>query len=116
SGFDSVLIDNFQGAYTAVSHLVENGHQKIGLIGSQPDAYPSIQEREQGYRAALFANGIQEAFIESSPLLRDEAFDATLRLMNDHPEITAIFASNDTMALGVYGALREMNLSIPDDV
>ncbi|HEX2621407.1 MAG TPA: LacI family DNA-binding transcriptional regulator, partial [Phototrophicaceae bacterium] len=45
--FDSVVIDNINGAYKAVSYLIDQGHRHIGLVGSTPDAYPSIRERRK---------------------------------------------------------------------
>ncbi len=114
--FDSVLIDNLNGAYTAVSHLVENGHKHIGLIGSHPDAYPSILEREQGYLNALQQHGIKHTYIEHCKLERNEAFDATLRLMERASHVTAIFACNDHVAIGVIGAVQEAGLNVPDDI
>lgn len=116
TAFDSVLIDNYRGAYLAVSHLIENGHRTIGLIGSTPDSYPSIMERRQGYLAALAHHGITDSFIEDSELLRPDSFQATLRLLKRFPEITAIFACNDNVAIGVMNALREVGLDIPGDV
>jgi LacI family transcriptional regulator len=116
ANFDSVLIDNFQGAFTAVSHLIENGHTKIGLIGSSYESYPSIMERGQGYYAALFQHGISETYVAPSELSRESACQAAIQLMNQHPEVTAIFAANDIVALGVLGALREMGFDVPGDV
>jgi LacI family transcriptional regulator len=116
AAIDSVLIDNGGGAFTAVSHFIENGHRRIGLVGSCPDSYPSILERRQGYLAALKQHGITETYIENSNLLRPDAFQATLRLIERCPEITAIFACNDTVAMGVIDALRQLELAIPGDV
>ena len=114
--FDSVLIDNIKGAIGAVSYLIENGHEHIGLVGSQPDAYPSILERRQGYLLALDQHGIDHTYIEDSALDRADAFAATLRLLKRHPDITALFACNDNVAIGAMNAVREFGMSIPDDI
>jgi DNA-binding LacI/PurR family transcriptional regulator len=113
--FDSVLIDNVNGAIQAVSHLIANGHRNIGLIGSQPGSYPSILERRQGYLTTLAQHGL-EPFIEDSPLWRSDAYEATHRLLARAPEITAIFACNDEVAIGVLNALQERGLRVPEDV
>jgi LacI family transcriptional regulator len=113
--FDSVLIDNVNGAVKAMSHLIANGHRNIGLIGSQPGSYPSILERRQGYLTTLAQHGL-EPFIEDSPLWRSDAYDATHRLIARAPEITAIFACNDEVAIGVLNALQERGLRVPDDM
>lgn len=116
AAFDSVLIDNFGGAFSAVSHLIANGHRNIGLIGSHKDTYPSIAERRQGYLAALADAGVERTFIEESSLERADGFQATIRLLRRAPEVTAIFACNDNCAIGVMNAVREMGLHVPGDV
>lgn len=116
TAFDSVLIDNMNGAYTAVNYLIENGHQHIGLIGSQLDAYPSILERRQGYLAALHHHDITHHYIEESELSRADALAATVRLLDRAPQITAIFACNDNVAIGVMSATQSMGLTVPEDL
>ncbi len=112
--FDSVLMDNFGGAVNAVSYLIDHGHRHIGLIGSNRDSYPSILERRRGYVAALTQAGLVDRYIEEGLHNRASAFDATLRLLRRHPQITAIFACNDESAIGVMNAARLLGYSIPD--
>ena len=114
--FDSILSDNLNGAIVAVNHLVENGHVCIGLIGSSPDDYPSIQERRAGYLRALAQHNITETYIEDGPLTRQGAYDATLRLLRRAPEVTAIFGCNDRAAIRAMLAARDLGLGVPDDV
>ncbi|MCA9913845.1 MAG: substrate-binding domain-containing protein, partial [Anaerolineae bacterium] len=114
--FDSIVTDNVSGAVMAVSHLIENGHEHIGLIGSSEHSFPSIRERRQGYLEALFINGIAQTYIEEGDLQREDATLATFDLMQRAPQITAIFACNDDAAVGVLRALSEMNLRVPQDV
>lgn len=114
--FDSVLIDNFHGAEIAVNYLLDAGHRHIGLIGSEPDAYPSISERRRGYLAALSGRGITDTYIEDGTLERPDAFEATVRLLRRSPQITAIFACNDSVAIGALNAVRHLGLTIPDDI
>lgn len=113
--FDRVLVDNVSGAIKAVKYLIAAGHHNIGLIGSEPDSYPSIAERRQGYLAAIEQHHL-EPFIEESILERPEAYEATKRLMSREPGITAIFACNDNVAIGVVNALQDMGLRVPDQV
>lgn len=113
--FDRVLVDNVSGALKAVKHLIAAGHRNIGLIGSEPDSYPSILERRQGYLAALAQYNLKP-FIEDSVLDRPEAYEATKRLLARAPEITAIFACNDNVAIGVVNALQDIGLRVPDQV
>lgn len=115
--FDSILIDNRQGAACAVNHLIENGHRKIGLLGSHEDDYPSIIQRRESYIHTLARHGIHDLYIEESSLNYDVAYDATLRLMTKHPDITAIFTCNDQIAINsVIPALDSLGYSVPDDI
>jgi LacI family transcriptional regulator len=111
-----VVIDNINSAYAAVTYLIEHGHTRIGLIGSMPDGYPSIRERRKGYMRALKHNNILETYIEDSLLNREGGYNATCALLRRAPEITAIFACNDEVAMGVLNAAREMGRTVPDDL
>lgn len=114
--FDSVLTDNINGAYAAVTHLIGHGHQHIGLIGSRPDGYPSIRERRKGYLRALKHHRINHIYMEDGLLNRDSAAQSTLTLLKRCPEITAIFACNDEVAFGVLDAARVMGRDVPRDL
>ena len=113
--FDRVLVDNVSGAIKAMKHLIAAGHRQIGLIGSEADSYPSIAERRQGYFAALEQYNLKP-FVEDSALDRSEAYEATKRLIARVPEITAIFACNDNVAIGVMNALQDVGLQVPDQI
>lgn len=114
---DSVLIDNLQGATIAVTHLIENGHRKIGLIGSNIDDYPGLAQRREAYCRTLKRYNIEETFIEESNLQSPVAYDATIRLMTKYPDITAIFSCNDEIAAkSVMVALQQLNYKVPEDV
>jgi LacI family transcriptional regulator len=113
--FDRVLVDNVSGAMKAVKHLIAAEHHHIGLIGSEPNSYPSIMERRQGYLAALAQQHL-EPCIEDSALERPDAYEATKRLMARAPGTTAIFACNDNVAIGVVNALQDIGLHVPDQV
>ncbi len=113
---DSILTDNVNGAHTAVNYLIEQGHTRIGLVGSLPDAYPSIRERRKGYSRALKHHGIREMYIEDTPLTGEGGYDGATRLLKRCPEVTAIFACNDEVAFGVLRAAHDLGLKIPADL
>ena len=115
-GFDSVLTDNLNGAFAAVEYLIQQGHRAIGLVGSLPDAYPSIQERHKGYLRALKHYQIGETYVESGPLTQAGGYEATRALLARAPEVTAIFACNDEVAFGVLGAADDLGRVVPDDL
>lgn len=116
SVYDSVITDNLMGAYHAVKYLIDLGHTRIGLVGSTADGYPSIRERRKGYVKALRSAGIQDEYIEDSPLSRAGGYNAAIALLQRTPSISAIFACNDDVAMGVLSAAREMGRVIPDDL
>lgn len=110
---DSVVTDNLNGAHAAVTHLIEQGHRHIGLLGSRPDAYPSIRERRKGYMRALKQHGITDTYIRDGPLIREEGYDGLRALLNQYPQITAVFACNDLVAIGALDAARDMGIDVP---
>jgi LacI family transcriptional regulator len=114
--FDSVVIDNVNGAYTAVSYLIEQGHRCIGLVGSEEHAYPSVRERRKGYTRALKHHAIECAFIEDGPLTREAGYEATIRLLERAPQVTGIFACNDEVAISVLNAALDMGREVPRDL
>ena len=114
--FDSILIDNVVGATSATNLLIELGHKHIGLTGSNPKSPPGVFERRINYQNALRKAGIHDEYIEDCGLSRGEAYQATNALLQRYPQITAIFSINDDSAIGVMNAVRDMGLSIPDDI
>jgi LacI family transcriptional regulator len=113
--YDSIVTDNRQGALLAVNHLLEHGHEHIGLIGSHEKSPPSIQERRAGYLETLGSHGLKP-YIEASDLARQPAYEATQTLLLHSPQVTAIFACNDEVATGVMQALRDMGKRVPEDI
>ncbi len=115
--YDQILPDNFQGAYAATTHLIAQGHRQIGLIGYQAGCFPGIAERFRSYWQALHDHGLApDDYVEPFPLEMTAAQEATRRLLQRAPEVTAIVACNDPAAFGVYQALYDLGLRIPDDI
>ena len=115
--FDSVVIDNTPAATMAVEYLIKHGHKRIGLIGWNEKAPPSIQERKMGYMQALQKHSLCDTFIQPSTVVdREDGRKALLGLLERFPDITALFACNDLVALGAMSAARELGLKVPDDL
>lgn len=117
SSFDSIQIDNYGGAYAMVRHLAGLGHRQIALIRG-PKENVDAQERLRGYREALRSLGL-----EPSPVLEiegdfseDSGYRAGRHFLKLKPRPTAVFAANDSMAIGCLFALREAGAQVPDDV
>lgn len=116
SDFDVIVTDILAGVYDAVTYLINRGHRRIGLLSSTPDRYPSMREWQQGYLNALADHGIEEIYIEESLLHRPHVYEAALRLLKRAPEISAVFACNDEMAVAAMRAAHDLGLHIPDDL
>ena len=114
--YDSVVTDNVQGASEAVQHLIAQGHRHIGLVGTLPHTYASIEERRTGYRQALNDHGITEVYFGDSRCQVDQACEATIKLLRRHPQITALFGGNDVSAIGVLRAAQALDRKVPDDL
>ena len=115
--YDSVLSDNFEGAYQAVTHLVQRGHRHIALVGGHPQAYPSIQERQAGYQRALKDHGIADRYLAECHIVDTaEIVEATARLLQGSPQVTALFGVNDDVAITAMDAARDLGRRLPDDL
>ncbi len=105
------------GAAEAADHLASNGHTRIGFI-SGPANYRSSAERRAGFSEALAARGIKldPALTAQGAYSFESGIQCGTALLTRNPRPTAIFASNDEMAAGVYWAAHQMGLRIPDDI
>ncbi|GIF06872.1 LacI family DNA-binding transcriptional regulator [Actinoplanes siamensis] len=99
---------NFAGAHRATRHLLELGHRRIAMIAGAAELRCS-QARLDGYRAALGSGGL----VERGNFDHASGLAAGLRLLARDDRPTAIFASNDNMALGVYEAARQLGVAVP---
>lgn len=114
--FDSVLIDNAPGTGLALNYLIKLGHKNIGLIGTHPYSPPSVLERRDEFIRLLESHGLRTTYIEDSELVQRSGYEVTKKLLNRAPEVTAIFAGADIVAIGAIQALHEMGLHVPRDV
>lgn len=114
-----VLIDNVQGGIIATNHLINCGHKNIAFIGGDIK-HPSISDRLSGYKQVLEKNNIkinQKLIHTASPYPnRQYGYDAAKELFSNNKYITAVFACNDAMAIGVMQYLKEAGYKIPADI
>ncbi|MGZ0712688.1 LacI family DNA-binding transcriptional regulator (plasmid) [Coraliomargarita sp. W4R53] len=108
---------NWAGGLAATRHLIELGHRKIAMV-SGPQELLCSRARLHGYRAALEEAGIplDPTLIEGGKFEYDTGVAAGTKLLSRDDRPTAIFASNDLQAFGVYEAARARGLSLPHDV
>ena len=115
-GIPTVGSDHARTGFLAMQHLLDLGHRRIGTIIGPRDRQ-ATQTRLRGFQRALLAANIEFSpdLIEESDWLVEGGYAATRRLLERVPDITAIFAQNDMMAVGILGALRELGMRVPQD-
>lgn len=111
----TLAFDNRTGARRLTEHLLALGHRRIGYVAGPADR-TTTRHRMEGHRAALAAAGVPEGPAVHGRYDRPSGYEATAELLRLDPELTAVVAANDTVALGVCAALRDRGLAIPDDV
>jgi LacI family transcriptional regulator len=114
---DLIFVDNVAMAKTAVSYLIEKGHRRIGMIAGLENT-PPRQDRIRGFREALRDHNLalEETLIQDGDFTETGGYQGMKKLLRLDPRPTAVFASNDLMALGAMLAMREENLRIPEDI
>lgn len=113
----AVLIDNRGGAAEAARLLLALGHRRIGVV-TGPKQLVTVRQRLGGAAGALADAGIElpdDAIVEGD-FSRDGGEAATARLIEQRPDLTAVFALNDLMARGSLLALSKAGRVVPDDV
>jgi LacI family transcriptional regulator len=100
----------------ATSHLVERGHRRIATVTGPLGRHATVG-RLDGYRKALEEAGIEfdAELVGRGRGEIEEGRRATMDLLGRRPEVTAVFAQNDLMAIGVLAALRELGRGVPAD-
>ena len=116
NSLDSVVTDNVAGAFAAVEHLLAAGHKDIALIGTEPESYPSILARREGYVQAVASLGLKSHIIDSSCPLTDAAAVLGVEYMRRHPEVTALFGANDVTTVTFLEAARDAGFRVPGDI
>lgn len=114
AGADLVANDDEMGGRIAAEHLVRLGHRNIGhLTGAGGPA----SHRRTGFVAMLATAGIEPGVLGAEGgTAEEDGYLAAAELLDRDPLVTAIFAANDTMALGALAAIRQHGLNVPSDV
>lgn len=124
SAYSSVAVDDQEEATRAVQHLIDLGHTTIAALGV-PEGDASVgAQRIAGYRQALSHAGIPlgddlirfETREQMNPYTYEHGYHLAKCLLQERPDVTAIFAIADVLAIGAMRAIREAGLSIPDDM
>ena len=105
---------NFDGAYIATKHLIDNGYKRIGTIAGYMNS-AAYAERLAGYRKALEDNGMQydESIVFKNAIVRETGCNAALRALEAGCD--ALYSAGDFSALGAVEALIGRKISIPSE-
>jgi len=112
-----VDVDNEGGAQQAVAHLLDSGRRRIGVIAGPQDMGVGVA-RLAGYWDALKDAGVarDETLVTYGDFSERSGVRATVQLLDRRPDVDAIFAASDLMAVGALRALRDAGKQVPGDV
>ena len=115
--YPAVHATNYQGAMDAMDYLIGLGHKRIGFISGRAEL-ESSNRRLKGYREALNKAGIpiDDSMIASGDYTTETGVSGARELLALESPPTAIFASNDQMAMGVFQVAEELGMRIPEDL
>jgi DNA-binding LacI/PurR family transcriptional regulator len=119
-GFHGVVIDNEAGAHAATRHLIEGGHERIGLLAGNINL-DTGRQRLNGYRRALRAAGlpvqpehIRTAETNAALVGRQVGYTGAMELLDMPYGPTAILCTSSTIAVGALSALQERRVHLPE--
>ena len=112
--FDCVSTDDVRGAAEMTQHLISQGHRDIWFIGNQ--RLPWFARCAEGYSRTMKEAGLEPHFSEIRSEDRELGYLAIKSLLASGERPTGIFAGTDEVASGVYQALQESGILIPDDI
>lgn len=114
----SVCLNDTEAGKTAINYLYSMGHKKIGLITGTAVGEYAANNRLLGSVEALKQHGMlcNSTWYEESRFSLEGGYEAAKRLIERHPDITAVFAMADIMAIGAMRAFVDMGRRVPEDI
>ncbi|PUB20327.1 LacI family transcriptional regulator [Promicromonospora sp. AC04] len=116
-GVDAVVPANVAGGRAIADHLLGLGHRRIG-VASGSRRLATMADRLAGVEQALRAHGLtlDDLPVVEAEFTLDGGKDAARRILDEHPDVTAILALNDDMAVGVLSVLGERGIAVPGEI
>lgn len=113
-----IWTDGCEASQRATSHLIGLGHTRIAHITFSPEHYHATQDRHLGYRQALQAAGLDydPSLVKHGNYSAASGYEAMRALLRRKSRPTAVFAGNDTVAMGAMAAIHADGLRIPEDI
>ena len=111
-------VDDVHASEKMGTHLIQLGHRSIGLITFRNMNFGASSERIRGFEKALqrFEDTQVHCYIQQGGVSYQDGFDAAEKLLKQHPEITAIYAFSDVLAMGALKALHQNGILVPQEV
>lgn len=119
SNLSSIATDNTEASFFATQHLLNNGHTNIGIIGGNIDTSFVTKSRYEGFINAITQAKINFEYEKSyvfSKYSFQGGFEAAEELIKKNPDITAIYAMSDVMAIGACRKLTDMGIKVPEQI
>ncbi|AOY76077.1 LacI family DNA-binding transcriptional regulator [Clostridium formicaceticum] len=116
-GLINILSDDKKGAYNATKYLVKCGHEKIAIIEGKA-GFKSAQERKEGFLDALIDHNVpvNKNYMIKGNYDFESGYEGMKQLLENENKPTAVFCSNDDMAIGAMKAIFENKMKIPEDI
>lgn len=117
-GTDEIVNEDKEGTYKIVKHLIEQGHKRIAFVGYKTEENETLKNRLKGYREALedFDLIFEESLVIDCESANSRGYSAVEKIMQIPNRPTAIHCMNDYLAMGVYLAVSDRGMKIPDDI
>jgi DNA-binding LacI/PurR family transcriptional regulator len=115
---NSISTPTSDAAAEATQHLLNLGHRKIAYISYAPFTFCGAVDRLAGFKSALRSSGVQidNRWVLEGGFDSESGFQAMKELLRRKQRPTALFAGNDTIAIGAMAAIRDAGLRIPEDI
>lgn len=112
-----LIVDNYRGAQLAAEYLIKHHHTHLGMITDDSSGYLTSR-RVSGFKQTILEHELpfSENQIVPAKSNLEGGYQATHRLLDQHPATTAIFAFNDLMAVGAIRSCLERGLRVPEDI
>lgn len=114
----SVAVDDRAMGRLVAEELLSLGHTRTAIFGSNPVAGDSLAMRFMGFCEAYAARGLayDKSLYRETRFSYDAGYETASVFFSEHPEVTALFAMSDTVAVGAIRALQDLGRSVPGDV
>ncbi|SHF95068.1 LacI family DNA-binding transcriptional regulator [Ornithinibacillus halophilus] len=114
-----VRVDDQHAAYSATDYLIKNGHKNIGMIGGNKEDMVAGQPRIDGYLQAMEKHNLSctdKQIVSGHGFGFEDGVDGFRKLIEQFPEVTAVFAASDEIALGVISVAYQMGIKVPEQL